>query len=143
MWMARSFMLHVSMHWSERGVDDIALWGFAVKHATWLYNHIPNRYTGLSPLELLTKTKADHRDLLRTHAWGCPVYVLDPALQDNKKIPKWNKRARQAQFVGFSEQHSLVAKVRHLTTGHVSPQYHVVFDDLFQTVFNDAIVTTR
>ena len=104
---------------------------------------IPNRYTGLTPLELLTKTKADHRDLLRTHVWGCPVYVLDPALQDNKKIPKWNKRARQAQFVGFSEQHSLVAKVRHLTTGHVSPQYHVVFDDLFQTVFNDAIVTTR
>lgn len=139
MWMARSFMLHVSMHWSERGVDDIALWGFAVKHATWLYNRIPNRYTGVTPLELLTKTKADHRDLSRTHVWGCPVYVLDPALQDNKKIPKWNKRARQAQFVGFSEQHSsLVAKVRHLVTGHISPQYHVVFDDLFQTVFNDA-----
>lgn len=140
MWMARSFMLHASLHWSERGVDDIALWGFAVKHAVWLHNRIPNRYTGITPLELLTKTKADHRDLLRTHVWGCPVYVLDPALQGNKKIPKWNKRARQAQFVGFSEQHSsLVAKVRHLSTGHVSPQYHVVFDDLFETVFNDGI----
>ena len=27
--------------------------------------------------------------------------------------------------------------MRHLTTGHVSAQYHVVFDDLFHTVFGD------
>lgn len=34
--------------------------------------------------------------------------------------------------------------MRHLTTRHVIPQYHVVFDDIFQTVFssgkNDAVV---
>ncbi len=39
---------------------------------------------------------------------------------------------------------SLVANVRHLTTGFISPQYHMVFDDLFESVFisgpNDAIV---
>jgi hypothetical protein len=39
-----------------------------------------------------------------------------------------------------------VANVRHLATGFVSSQYHVVFDDLFQTVFssgdNDALVDT-
>jgi hypothetical protein len=88
-------------------------------------------------LELLTKTKADHRDLLRSHVWGCPVFVLDPKLQDGKKIPKWNRRSRLGQFMGFSDEHSsLVANVRHLTTGFVSPQYHVVFDDLFQTVFS-------
>ena len=49
------------------------------------------------------------------------------------------------QFVGFSEQHSsLVALVRNLETGHVSPQYHVVFDDKFETVHgsgeNDAAI---
>ena len=86
--------------------------------------------TGLTPLELLTKEKADHKDLLRTHVWGCPVYVLDPALQAGKKIPKWNKRSRQGQFLGFSEEHSsLVARVLNLETGHVSPQFHVVFDN--------------
>ena len=140
MWMARSFMLHVSLHWTERGVDDVSLWSFAVKHAAWIYNRLPNRVSGLTPLELLTKTKADHRDLLRTHVWGCPAYVLDPSLQNNVKIPKWNQRARLAQFVGFSEQHSsLIANIRHLGTGRISPQYHVVFDDLFQTVFSDGI----
>ena len=37
--------------------------------------------------------------------------------------------------MGFSDEHSsLVANVRNLSTGFVSPQFHVVFDDLFQTV---------
>jgi hypothetical protein len=39
------------------------------------------------------------------------------------------------QFVGFSDEHSsLVANVRHLTTNFISPQFHLVFDDLFETV---------
>lgn len=138
MYMARSFMIHVSLRWNDQHVDDICLWPFAVRHAVWLYNRLPNRITGLTPLELLHKTRADHRDLLRAHVWGCPTYVLDPNLQDGKKIPKWNRRARLGQFLGFSDEHSsLVANVRHLGTGHVSPQFHVVFDDHFHTVFGD------
>jgi hypothetical protein len=140
-------MVHVSLHWSDRGVDDFALWGFAVKHAAWLYNRIPNSTSGLTPLELLTKTKADHRDLLRSHVWGCPVFVLDPKLKDGKKIPKWNHHSRLGQSLGFSDEHSsLVANVRNLFTGFVSPQFHVVFDDLFQTVFssgNDDVLVNR
>ena len=39
------------------------------------------------------------------------------------------------QFVGFLEVHSsMVGNVRHLTTGYISPQFHAVFDDLFETV---------
>jgi hypothetical protein len=39
------------------------------------------------------------------------------------------------QFVDFSDEHSsLVANVRHLSTNFISPQFHVVFDDLFKTV---------
>ena len=50
-------------------------------------------------------------------------------------------------IMGFSDDHSsLVANVQHLTTGFVSPQYHVVFDDLFQTVissgYDDALMDT-
>ncbi len=32
---------------------------------------------------------------------------------------------------------SLVANVHHMSTGHVSPQFHVIFDDLFKTVIRD------
>ena len=135
MYMAHCFVVHSSLHWTDQGLDDISLWPFAVKHAVWLYNCVPNRLSGLTPLELLTKSKADHRDLLRSHVWGCPAIVLDPKLQNDQKLPKWNRRARVGQFLGYLDEHlSLVVNVQHLSTGHVSPQFHVVFDDLFETV---------
>jgi hypothetical protein len=135
---ARHMMVHAAVHWPSNGSDNIRLWPFAVQHAVWLFNRIPNRVTGLTPLEVFTKTKSDHRDLQRAHVWGCPVFVLDPRLQDGKKIPKWNRRARLAQFVGFSPEHStLVANVRHLQTNHVSPQFHLIHDDNFETILND------
>jgi hypothetical protein len=138
MYMARSFMIHAALNWGEDGSDDITLWSFAVDHAAWLYNRIPQRFSGITPLEMVTQCKSDHRELMRAHVWGCPVYVLEASLQDGKKLPKWNKRARMGQFLGFSREHSsTVALVRNLHTGHVSPQYHVVFDDKFETVFND------
>ena len=147
MTMARMFLIHVSLHWDDQGSDAVSLWPFAVRHAVWLHNHLPNGITGLSPLELLSGTRSDHRDLRRTHVWGCPVYVLDPKLQDGQKIPKWNRRARQGQFLGFSDEHSsLVASVRHLSSGFVSPQFHVVFDDRFHTVHgsgnDDSVIDT-
>ena len=40
-------------------------------------------------------------------------------------------------YLGTSPTHSsLVSRVLNLQTGHVSPQYHVVIDDLFTTVPN-------
>jgi hypothetical protein len=79
MYMVCCFMVHSSLHWTDQGSDDISLWPFAVKHAVWLYNRVPNHLSGLTPLELLTKSKADHHDLIHLHVWGCPAIVLDPA----------------------------------------------------------------
>ena len=75
--------------------------------------------------------------LLRQHVWGCPVYVLDPRLQDGKKIPKWDPRVRRGQFLGFSGQHSsTIGLILNHRTGSVTPQYHCVYDDWFSTVPN-------
>ena len=39
------------------------------------------------------------------------------------------------QFLGFSDEHySLVENVIILSTGYISPQFHLVFDDLFEMV---------
>ena len=38
MYMAQTFLIHVSLHWSDRGLDDLALWSFSVNHAAGLYN---------------------------------------------------------------------------------------------------------
>jgi hypothetical protein len=102
---------------------------------------IPNRVPGLTSLEVFTKTKSNHQELLCAHVWGCPVFVLDPRLQDGKKIPKWNCRARLAQFVGFLPEHStLVANVQHLQTNHVSPKFHLIHNDNFETILNDTLL---
>ena len=70
------------------------------------------------------------------HPWGCPVYVLEPKLQEiSKGIPKWEPRSRLRVYLGHSPLHAgSVALVLNPGTGHVSPQYHLVFDDEFSTV---------
>jgi hypothetical protein len=135
-WMARHMMLHAALRWATNGADDPRLWPQAVKYSEYLFNRTPSLGSGFSPLERLTQRRSDHKDLLRCHVWGAPVYVLDPRLGDGKKIPKFAQRARCAQFLGFSDEHSsTVGLVRHLVTGNISAQYHVVYDDRFETVF--------
>ncbi|KAL7524937.1 hypothetical protein ACHAXR_002552, partial [Thalassiosira sp. AJA248-18] len=130
---ARANMLHVAYHWPKHA--SIRLWPMAINYAVWVFNHLPRVDTGLCPDEMWTQSRTTHDNLRRAHVWGCPVYVLEPELQDGKKIPKWQPRARLGMFVGFSQVHSsLVPLVLNVKTGKISPQYHVVFDDKFATV---------
>ena len=134
--IARSMMQHASLHWP--GEFDEELWPLALDYAVWLWNNTPIQGCGLSPAELISGTRTDHSHLQRARVWGSPVYVLDPRLQDGKKVPKWKPRSRRGQFLGFSPLHSsTVAQVRNLKTNAISPQFHLVFDELFQTVANE------
>jgi hypothetical protein len=132
--MARANLIHLMIHWPQ--FCDINLWALAMNYAVWVYNRLPKRSLGgLSPNEFWSGSRSDHSDLRRTHVFGCPIYVLDPDLQDGKRIPKWTSRARKGMFVGFSSEHSSQCPlVLNLETGHISPQYHVVFDDKFASV---------
>ena len=139
--MSRAMMLHFGIHWPEQANTN--LWPFAVDHAVYLWNRIPDVKNRLSPLEHFTQTTVkNHHHLQRLHVFGCPVYVLDPRLQDGKRIPKWDRRSRQGIYLGVSPHHSsTVHLVLNPATGNVSPQYHVVFDDTFSTVFSDGAFT--
>jgi transposase InsO family protein len=131
--MARASMLHATMRWPKRSFLD--LWPLAIQYAVWVHNRLPPNGAGWAPEELWSRTKQRESHLSRAHTFGCPVYVLDPKLQDGGKIPKWNSRARQGIFVGFSPYHSTnVPLILNPTTQHISPQYHVIFDDDFTTV---------
>ena len=75
-------------------------------------------------------------DLKSFHTFGCPCYVLDGRLQSGQgMVPKWEPRARMGIYVGRSPAHAsnggLILNPR---TGHVLPQFHVVYDDNFTTV---------
>jgi hypothetical protein len=90
--------------------------------------------SGLSPEEIFTKQKARQDRLVDFHPFGCPVFVLDPKLQQGHKLPKWQPQARQAIYLGHSPRHAqTVPIVLNPRTGLCSPQYHVVFDDTFST----------
>ncbi len=129
-------LLHAVIHWPDQ--TEVHLWPFAMEYAVYLWNHLPQKQSLYAPIELFSGSKFGSYDhLLRTHVWGCPVYVLDPRLQDGKKLPKWEPRARRGQFVGFSPSHSsTVGRILNPRTGHISPQYHCVYDDLYSTVPN-------
>ena len=132
---ARAMMMHQLEHWPE--VFDEALWPFAVEHAVYLWNNLPRHRSGLSPLELFTGTKSHAANAIQqARVWGCPAYVLDPTLQNGHKLPKWQKRSRCGVYLGMSPQHATsVGRILNLKTGAISPQYHVVYDELFSTVF--------
>jgi hypothetical protein len=66
------------------------------------------------------------------HPFGCPVYVLT---KPDEKGSKWEERSRIGINLGNSPTHAgRVSLVLNIETGLVSPQFHVEFDDLFNTV---------
>jgi len=125
---ACTMLIHAMLCWPD--TED--LWPFAVQLAVNLHNMTPTS-TGLSPLEIFTGAKQPF-DSSSCHTFGCPIYVLEPTLRQNHKIPRWKPRSRVGIYLGFSPNHaSSIPLVLSTTTGLVSPQYHVVFDDNFTT----------
>jgi hypothetical protein len=83
---ARTMLLYAIQHWPS--VVGLDLWPFALKLAVDVHNATPGP-SGLSPEEIFSRQKARPDRLLDFHTFGCPVYVLDPRLQQGNKIPKW------------------------------------------------------
>jgi hypothetical protein len=137
--LARAMMLHMVFHWPKQA--DLQLWPYVFQHAVFLWNHLPNRTTRVSSMEVFSGSCFPTGEILkRCKLWGCPAYVLVPTLQDGKKIPKWHPRSRRGMFLGFSTNHSsTIGLVLNLVTGHLSPQYHLVHDELFTTVSTAAL----
>jgi hypothetical protein len=85
-------------------------------------------------LELFSSIKVGS-NMKFLHTFGCPVFDLNNSLASSKAIPRWDPRARLGLNLGPSPTHARnVHLVLSLTTGLVSPQFHVRFDDFFETV---------
>ena len=131
---ARTMLLHAKQRWPT--AVEACLWPYAIRLANELHNATPDitRTDLKSPLELFTKS-AVTPDLGHFRPFACPVNVLDNAMQQGKKIGKWEARSRMGLYLGMSMVHARsVALVLSLTTGHVSPQFHLKFDTHFDTV---------
>ena len=112
------------------------MWPFALKEAAYRLNRLSLRLDGRSCEATFFNVDTDLFNLSSLHVFGSPCFVLDSRLQSGiAGPPKWEPRSRLGIYVGHSPSHAgSVALVLNPRTGHVSPQYHVVFDDLFTTV---------
>ena len=130
---ARTMRVHGQHLWPE--VVTETFWPYAYKAACRARNKFNLDDQGLSPEEKISGITV-HQELKNEHPLFCPIYVLDKRLQSGLGgIPKWNPRSNAGVYLGHSPDHaSNVALVLSLTTGLVSPQYHVIFDDTFSTV---------
>jgi hypothetical protein len=69
------------------------------------------------------------------HPLLCPVYVLDRRMQEGTSPPKWTTRTTRKVYVGHLHHYSKsFPMVWDPKTKLVSPQFHVMFDDNFDTV---------
>ena len=85
--------------------------------------------------KIFTEIQAPRHKLFDIHTWGCPVYALDPKLQEGNKLQRWQPRSRKGFFVDFSNQHSSdVPLILNLQTSSISAQFHVMFDNNLSTV---------
>ena len=128
----RTSMLYAMNKWRKMVI--INLWPYAMRHANDVANATPRKGQELSPLEMFSGVEIAPK-LRHFHAFGCPTYVLDNALQSGQGAPKWKERSRLGVYLGPSPNHARsIALVLSPRTGHVSPQFLVKFDDFFETV---------
>ena len=130
---ARTILLHAMRMWPE--IIGTLLWPFALK----AYENTLNAYDLDSDLKspAMKFAKSETLPLVENkHTFGCPVYVLKNDLQTaGSQIPKWDPRARLGIYLDHSPCHAgSIALVMNPRTLHVSPQFHVVYDDDFTTV---------
>jgi Reverse transcriptase (RNA-dependent DNA polymerase)/GAG-pre-integrase domain len=137
--MGRAMLLHAAHRWPAAVTAN--LWPYAVRMANDSINAAPQVDTGQSPMERFTQVDVAPR-VHHSHTFGCPVYVLDAHLQTaGGQIDKWKERSRVGLYLGASPQHSKrVALVLNLQTRHVSPQFHITFDDNFETIRSGSLI---
>jgi hypothetical protein len=102
--IARTMMLHAAVHWPD--VADACLWPMAVQHAVFLHNHMPDPATGISPHDIFTRSPWEQRKFHDLHVWGCPVYCLEKAMHDGKKLLRWKPRLHRTMSMGLSAKHA-------------------------------------
>ena len=129
---ARTMLLHAQAKWP--GIVTPEFWPFAVQHAVNIYNIMVPQRKHKSPWELFTNSdspwlSSDFKPLF------CPVYILDRRLKEGNHAGKWHQRAELGVYVGHSHQYAgSIPLIWNPVTRLVSPQFHVVFDEKFETV---------
>ena len=125
-------LLHAAHQWPKTTTAN--LWLQALKHATNIYNALPHAGKPSYPLYLFSRTHVQ-LNIKHFHPFGCLVYVLQAPLQNQNLFPKLGERSYVSIFLCHSPHHAAsIPLVLSTQTGLVSPQFHCIFGDDFDTV---------
>jgi hypothetical protein len=117
-------------------VDQI-VWPFAIKGAAERMNSLHIDTEDHTPESIFYGVNIKNIPVKTFHTMFHPCYVLDSRLHNAGSIepPKREPRSNIRVYLRHSPFHARsVALVYNPSTGHVSPQYHVVFEDDFTMV---------
>lgn len=146
----RTLLLHASHRWPA--AIHVFLWPHAMKSYTNLRNNIPSIFNisakagrrrlpatfTHSPLSNFYGIEVKP-DLSHFHPIGLPVYVLANKLQAGQSHNKWFGHTCVGICMCHSPGHSSsVPLVLNTTTANVSPQFHCIYNDSFDTCKRDA-----
>ena len=131
----RMMFLHAAHRWPK--TISTHLWPQVLKHATNAQSALPHNNKNTSPILLFAHTIIEP-NVKHFHTFGCPIYILQAPLQNQNPFPKWNECSQVGIFLCHSPHHAAsIPLVLSTQTGFVSPQFHCVFDDTFDTIKNE------
>mmetsp|Transcript_41992 Transcript_41992/g.101184 ORF Transcript_41992/g.101184 Transcript_41992/m.101184 type:complete len:1373 (+) Transcript_41992:2978-7096(+) len=146
---ARTALIHAAHRWPQ--AIHASLWPAALKNYVNLKNALPTKFTSEikvngrkqlakyeeSPISKMAQVEVEP-NLSHFHPFGAPVYVLEESLQAKHSHNKWTDRARVGIFLCHSPNHAAnVPLILNTKTGLVSPQFHCIYDDAFDTCKRD------
>jgi len=128
---ATTLLLHAQRRWTDAITTH--LWPYALRAANDSRTNAPTTKHNECPRSRFCRTARVPR-LRDQHHFGCPAYVLSKNMQDGKKARKWEDRTRIGINLGFSPRHAhSVSLILNIEKGLESPQFHCMYDDLFET----------
>ena len=132
---AWTMLLHAIFYWSK--IIDTIFWPFAMKAAAERHNALSVIYQNRTPSPNLYGVAIKKFPVKTFHTLFSPVYVLNSRSQiaGGHGPPKWEPRSLIGVYLGQLTFHcGSVVMVFNPSTGRVSPQFHVIFDDYFYNV---------
>ena len=95
--MARTMLVYAALRCPE-GTFSTNIWTMVMDYAVWVYNRIPDLQSGLSAIEIWSRSRSRFEPVSETlgnyHVGFCPTYVLESKLnKPGLKITKWDTRS--------------------------------------------------
>jgi len=96
-------LIHAMHQWNDAVAPQ--LWPYATRMANKIINITPRSKDGKVPLSHFANLNNPPR-LDSLNPFGCPVYVLENALQQGSTMVKWEKRSRVGMYPGPLPTHT-------------------------------------